>query len=214
MRCFNIIFVDDEKANTQIVTDAVKKEIGGVGSFELNFSVLDKKSEIDKLPELSADIVLFDCAMGVTASEFNAEAPHRYGFELIKAFRRNNKRAIIVFYSGNFSLEGPFCYEFTHEEMLELINEMHIYKMIPKKVEYITQSIKEAIRDLDSVILTMQNLRDDYEEHGIVVVDDNEYTIDQMINELKNETVIGEQFRENINKLLLTYMMKFRGDID
>lgn len=47
---------------------------------------------------------------------------------------------------------------------------------------------------------------------GEFVVDGNSYSIGQMMEELRNDTKIGRQFRKNVNKNILTYMMKFGGD--
>lgn len=34
-------------------------------------------------------------------------------------------------------------------KMLQLINDLHIYKMIPKEAEYISEAIIEAINELE-----------------------------------------------------------------
>ena len=33
-----------------------------------------------------------------------------------------------------------------------------------------------------------------------------------MMEELRNDTKIGRKFRKSVNKMILTYMMKFGGD--
>ena len=57
-----------------------------------------------------------------------------------------------------------------------------------------------------------QELKEEYHGTGEFVVDGNSYSIGQMMEELRNDTKIGRQFRKNVNKNILTYMMKFGGD--
>ena len=47
-----------------------------------------------------------------------------------------------------------------------------------------------------------------YSENGI------DYTVDQMIEEIKNETEIGKEFSQNIYDMVLTYMGKFSQNVN
>ena len=109
-------------------------------------------------------------------------------------------------------MKGSQCYDFTNEEMLKLINELHIYKMIPKKAEFIEGAIMEAINEMDAIIMSLEDLREEYKSEGEFLVKGKLYPIDEMIRELKKGTKTGEAFRESVLKMVLTYMMKFGGD--
>lgn len=43
-------------------------------------------------------------------------------------------------------------------------------------------------------------------------MDNKLYPIGDLIEELKRGTIVGEDFRKSILKMVLTYMMKFGGD--
>lgn len=96
--------------------------------------------------------------------------------------------------------------------MLQLINDLHIYKMIPKEAEYISEAIIEAINELDAIIMSLEDLKEEYQSSGDFLVNDTLYPIDRMLEELKKGTRLGEEFRKSILKMVLTYMMKFGGD--
>ena len=130
----------------------------------------------------------------------------------MRRFRKNNERTKIIFYSGSFLLKGSQCYEFTNEEMLSIINELHVFKMIPKDVEYIENAIVEAINELDTIIMSLEDLKEEYNSEGDFLVDNRLYSIDDLIAELKKGSKLGEEFRKSVLKMVLTYMMKFGGD--
>ena len=109
---------------------------------------------------------------------------------------------------------GSRCYDFVHEEMLQLINDIHIYKMVPKAAEYIASAIVDAIEELDAIIISMEDLKEEYDSTGDFLVDGKEYPIKVMIEELKKGTEVGNKFRNSVLKMVLTYMMKFGGDED
>ena len=164
--------------------------------------------------EISADVLLFDCAMGTSDFVFDNNNPSAYGFELIKRFRKNNRRTKVIFYSGEFKLQGYDCYEFSNEEILEIINDLHVYKMIPKEVDVVLDSIKAALKDLDSVTTSLEDLKEEYHSSGYFCIKDKKLGLDEMLKELKNDTEIGKAFREKIEKMIITYCMKFGGDED
>lgn len=192
--------------------ETVKCIVNKTHGLELQYYIFSERKEIEKMNEVAADIILFDCAMGGTDLYFENREDENYGVELIKKFRDKNKRTKIIFYSGGFKLAGSQCYEFTNEEMLELINDLHIYKMIPKDVRAISNAIIEAIEELDAVVIGLEDLKYEYDNHGMFHVGDKNYSIEQMIYELKNGTDIGEKFKNNVYKLTLTYLMKFKGE--
>lgn len=71
---------------------------------------------------------------------------------------------------------------------------------------------KALLHESDSLFESLKELKEEYHSTGEFVVDGNSYSIGQMMEELRNDTKIGRQFRKNVNKNILTYMMKFGGD--
>ena len=71
---------------------------------------------------------------------------------------------------------------------------------------------KALLHESDSLFESLKELKEEYHGTGEFVVDGNSYSIGQMMEELRNDTKIGRQFRKNVNKNILTYMMKFGGD--
>lgn len=212
MRTYKIIFIDDEAEIIDTIMKAVKNLLSLEQGYSIEYSILKEQEEIENLNNIAADIVLFDCAMGSAPLNFENYDEDMFGINLMKKFREKNERTKIIFYSGGFSLKGVRCYDFTNEEMLHFINDLHIYKMIPKQAEYILKAIVEAINELDAIIMSLEDLKEEYQSSGDFLVDDKLYPIDRMLEELKKGTRLGEEFRKNILKMVLTYMMKFGGD--
>jgi hypothetical protein len=212
VRTYKILFIDDEKQIIDTIMGAVQNLLSLERGYKIEYFVLNKPDEIENMNNMAADIVLFDCAMNAAPLNFGDCEENTFGVNLMKEFRKKNTRTKIIFYSGEFSLYGTQCYNFTNEEMLYLLNDLHIYKMVPKKVEYISGSIVEAIDELDAVIMSLEDLKEEYHSCGDFLVNNELYSIDDIIIELKNGTELGEKFRKNVLKMVLTYMMKFGGD--
>ncbi len=212
MRKYRILFIDDEKEIVAEIIKVVQKLIQTEYGYSISYSILDNQKDIENMNNMSADIVLFDCALEAAALDFGNNEESFFGFELMRRFRKNNERTKIIFYSAHFLLTGSRCYDFTHEEILQLINELHVYKMIPKRVEYIYEAIVEALNELDAITMSLEDLKEEYNSEGEFLVDDQLLSIDDLIKELKNGTSVGEEFRKSVLKIVLTYMMKFGGD--
>ncbi len=163
--------------------------------------------------ETGADILLFDCQFSGSNIIDESETDFsQFGIKLIKRFREKNKRTKIIFYSGGFKLEGCECYDLTNEEILQLINDLHIFKMIPSEEDAISNAIIEAIDDLDSVIMSLEDMKRDFGEKGYFVVDNERYSLNELLIEMKNGTDIGEKFKADVDKMILAYLMKFTGE--
>ena len=68
----------------------------------------------------------------------------------------------------------------------------------------------------NAVLQGLENMRE-FDGHGNGLqysVDGIDYTVDQMIEEIKNETGIGNKFSQSIYDLTLTYMGKFSQNVD
>lgn len=212
MRTYKVVFIDDEKEVIEKTIEAIKSLMATKGGIKLDYEILSDKKSIDGMNNIAADIVLFDCALYATDLELGTSQESAYGMELMKKFREKNTRTKIIFYSSGFSLEGSQCYEFVHEEILQMINEIHIYKMIPRSVECISEAIMEAIEDLDAVIISLEDLKEEYNSTGEFLVNEQMYPIKDMIEELKKGTTVGNEFRSSVLKMVITYLMKFGGD--
>lgn len=212
MRKYKILFIDDEDVIISGIMEVAKKLICLEKGYDVDFRVLKNQEDIENMNDIAADIVLFDCALGGAAFDFTNQDEDSFGVEIMKRFRERNTRTKIIFYSGEFELTGTRCYGFTNEEILELINELHIYKMIPKKAEHIAKAIVEAIHELDSLIVSLEDLKEEYKSQGNFLINERLYSIENVIQELKCGSQVGEEFRKSVLKMVLTYMMKFGGD--
>lgn len=212
MRKYKIVIIDDEEAVIDTILKAVKTILSMDVGYEISYKILKNQEEIDDMNEIAADIVLFDCAMGAAPLNFGESDETTFGMELMRRFRENNARTKIIFYSANISSSGVYCYDFTNEEILSLINNIHVFKMIPKKAEDIVNAIKEAVEELDAVIVSLEDLKEEYHSDGQFLVDGRLYTIEELVSEVKKNTDIGEKFRKSILENIITYMMKFGGD--
>ncbi len=214
MRKYKIVFIDDEKEIIGQTIKGIETLINVKDGLRLEYEILSDKQSIGKMNDIAADIVLFDCALYATDLDYGNSHESSFGLELMRKFREKNRRTRIIFYSSGFSLSGSRCYDFVHEEMLQLINDIHIYKMVPKAAEYIASAIVDAIEELDAIIISMEDLKEEYDSTGDFLVDGKEYPIKVMIEELKKGTEVGNKFRNSVLKMVLTYMMKFGGDED
>lgn len=102
----------------------------------------------------------------------------------------------------------------TKREFLEQqLNHMAKEGMVRKSdVISIVEKQKTSIHESDSLYESLKELKEEYHSTGEFVVDGNSYSIGQMMEELRNDTKIGREFRKSVNKMILTYMMKFGGD--
>ena len=63
----------------------------------------------------------------------------------------------------------------------------------------------------DAVTASLEELINDYGEDGFFIVDGVNYQANELLNELKTNSSIGEKFRKQITKTIVQYFMKF-GD--
>lgn len=73
---------------------------------------------------------------------------------------------------------------------------------------------KELFLEPDVLFDSIKELKEEYHSTGEFVVNGTTYSMEQMMEELRNDTGIGREFRKAVNKNVLTYMMKFGGDED
>lgn len=73
---------------------------------------------------------------------------------------------------------------------------------------------KELSLEADVLLASIKELKEEYHSTGEFIVKGTTYSMEQMMEELRNDTRIGKEFRKAVNKMVLTYMMKFGGDED
>ena len=64
---------------------------------------------------------------------------------------------------------------------------------------------------LDVITASLEELINDYGEDGYFIVDGVNYQANELLNELKINSSVGEKFRKQITKTIVAYFMKF-GD--
>ena len=99
--------------------------------------------------------------------------------------------------------------EFMEQQLNHMYEEVMV---INSDVISIVEKQKTSIHESDSLYESLKELKEEYHSTGEFVVDGNSYSIEQMLEELRNDTKIGREFRKSVNKMILTYMMKFGGD--
>ena len=63
----------------------------------------------------------------------------------------------------------------------------------------------------DAVTASLEELINDYGEDGFFIVDGINYQANELLNELKTNSFVGEKFRKQITKTIVQYFMKFGG---
>lgn len=63
----------------------------------------------------------------------------------------------------------------------------------------------------DAVTVSLEELINDYGEDGFFIVDGVNYQANELLNELKTDSSVGEKFRKQITKTIVQYFMKFGG---
>ena len=63
----------------------------------------------------------------------------------------------------------------------------------------------------DAVTASLEELINDYGEDGYFIVDGVNYQANELLNELKINSSVGEKFRVQIAKTIVQYFMKFGG---
>lgn len=72
------------------------------------------------------------------------------------------------------------------------------------------------MKHINAVLQGLENMKE-YDKHGNGLqysVNGIDYTVDQIIEEIKNETEVGMEFSQNVYDTILTYMGKFSQNVD
>lgn len=210
-KIFNIIVVDDKPETIEVVLQAVKSSLKIDYNYEINYKLLSKRTEVDQLNNYVCDIVMFDCALSGEDYNFQNMDESRYGFELIKKYREKNKRTKIIFYSGSFDFEDEGTFDLSVLDFIHIINELNVFAITNREVSRLVDTIKRAIDELDTILISLEDLICHYGEDGYFYVGDKKLSSDELLKELKLGTKLGEKFREEVYSTIISYFMKF-GD--
>lgn len=210
-KIFNIIVVDDKPETIEVVLQAVKLSLKIDYNYEINYKLLSKRTEVDQLNNYVCDIVMFDCALSGEDYNFQNMDESRYGFELIKKYREKNKRTKIIFYSGSFDFEDEGTFDLSVLDFIHIINELNVFAITNREVSRLVDTIKRAIDELDTILISLEDLICHYGEDGYFYVGDKKLSSDELLKELKLGTKLGEKFREEVYSTIISYFMKF-GD--
>lgn len=67
-------------------------------------------------------------------------------------------------------------------------------------------------RETDPILKCLLQLKYEYNSTGDFIINGREIALNQMLEEVRNKTEIGEKFTMEVYKNVITYMMKFGGD--
>lgn len=209
-KIFNLIAVDDQPESLEPILAAVK-ELLSLEGLNLVYKILSKKNEVEKLKDFPCDIVMFDCALSGEDFDFSHYEEARFGFKLLQDYRKQNRRTKIIFYSGSFDFEGEGNFDLTCLDFVQMINELNVFAISNRDVERLAGLIQKAIAELDTVLISMEDLILTYGENGTFIINGAHVPAQQLLMELRLGTEIGEKFREDIYSTIISYFMKFGG---
>lgn len=209
-KIFTLIAVDDKPESLDPILATVK-ELLSLEGLNLTYKILSKKNEVEKLQDYPCDIVMFDCALSGENFDFSDYEEARFGIKLLKDYRKQNCRTKIIFYSGSFDFEGEGNFDLTCLEFVQMINELNVFAISNRDVKRLTGLIQKAIAELDTVLVSMEDLILTYGENGTFIINGIQVPAQQLLTELRLGTAIGEKFREDIYSTIISYFMKFGG---
>lgn len=64
----------------------------------------------------------------------------------------------------------------------------------------------------DSVVKGLLKMKNDFDAMAYFIVDNKNYSLDKLLSELENQTEVGQKFRDDVNEIILAYLMKFTGE--
>ncbi|EOP30584.1 hypothetical protein IG5_00203 [Bacillus toyonensis] len=208
---YEILVVDDEK-NVRDIFDVFIDEFKAE-DINVKFEYIH---DLEKFDEVSQpfDIIVFD-------SEFrtsNLSTPiekRSQGFELIRKYRKINKRTKVIFYSSAFDLKNEDQIPLSHKDYFEIINELNIFRLVYKNkadqvYDAVGEAIKAALDDLDVVMTSLEKMY--YEYKGIDIdyeIEGENIPLEQLMYEFKMGGEHAEKFRKDIVEMMLSYMSNF-----
>lgn len=213
-KVFEILVIDDD-SDISTMFDVIKTELSYEG-YMVNLTYMHNydftNSDGDSfLVEEPYDIVVFDCSLNASnLMKFKIDNEPE-GLSLIKEFRRVNKRTKVILYSGTFDLaKGDL--PFNVKQLVSIINEVNIYKIVEKDVKKLMNAIKDSICDIDMILISMEDIYREYKDNNVIYkMVDKDITLSELINQFKTGGKDAEIFREQIIKNILHFMLDFNS---
>lgn len=209
-KTYKVIVVDDEPRTIDPVLQLAKRRIQKYG-YAATFVVLSKKNQVKELNTMVADVVMFDCAMSAGDFDFKDEQEARYGLSILKEYRELNKRTKIIFYSGAYNFEDDQSIKLTKQDFINMINELNVFAIVNHEADMMAEYLIKAFDQMEPVLAGMEDLMQEYADQGIFTIDGVNYSSEELLKELKLGTKAGDSFRKNINEIIISYLMKFKG---
>jgi hypothetical protein len=206
---YSILVIDDEKDINDLF-DPLKELLKEEDKINVEFTYQDNITNFNI--DQPFDIVLFDSKFLNTKHDFGLnQEQNTIGFNLIKQFREKNKRTKIIFCSSHFDLSEPDQIPYGPKDFFKIINELNIFRMVNKNsaVEVYT-SIKEAIENLDIIMITLEKMLNEYQ--GIDInyeVEGESIPVQRLLHDFKVGGEASEKFRKEVMDIVLSYMSKF-----
>ncbi|MCS7460835.1 hypothetical protein N0M98_11840 [Paenibacillus doosanensis] len=205
MEQYKILVIDDMTEIVEYFEDI--KEILAYENIKVEFEYMHNVNDFSV--EKPYDILMFDC--NFNAARYDADIRNKVGFNLIKQYRQNNTRTKIIFYSSSFNIDEPHQIPFNHKHYFEIINELNVYRLVYKNDSRATvKAIKEAINDLDIIMISLEKMASDYDELNMKFeLNDGDITLNDLIYEMRMDGENAEKFRRDVVDLITNYMSKF-----
>ena len=207
-KSFSIIAVDDKPETLEPVLYAVQQMLG-LDGISIHYSILSKQDEVDHLIERPCDIVMFDCALSGENYNFQGNEESRFGFTLLQQYREKNRRTKIIFYSGSFNFDGEGDFDLSAQDFVQIINDLNVFAICNREVPRLCKAIKSAIENLDTVLISLEDLIYHYGENGTFYINNTPVSAQELLTQLRLGSEIGDAFREEIYSTIISYFMKF-----
>ncbi|MET3938230.1 CheY-like chemotaxis protein [Paenibacillus sp. PvP094] len=207
MKKYEVLVIDDEAQIVEYFEDINEMFNLNEENFTINFNYMHNVNNFEiKKPY---DIVMFDC--NFNAGRFDSSSRTRVGLNLIKKYRKNNKRTKIIFYSSSFNIEEQNNMPLNHRDYFEIINDLNVFKLIYKNNSIDTyNAIKDALTELDIIMTSLEKMKDEYSELDISFeLEGNAFSLEDLLHEIRMDTEFGRKFRKDIVDLITNYMSKF-----
>lgn len=213
-RIYRISIIDDEPETLKPIMDGLADILKDESGFCVEYSIYSRKKELDRLQVVPSDIVMFDCALPGADFIVNDKDVSKLGFDLIRAYREANRRTKVIFYSARIK-EGEIDLDLTYSELISMINNLNVFRVVERSLMTLKSAISDAIKELDAVMICLESIAADYSGIASFNVGGNMLSINELVNEMRLGTKLGEEFRSKIINSILLFLMSFgEGDKD
>lgn len=208
---YKILVVDDEK-DIQDLFDPLKDIFIDDDDLSVCFEYMNDISNFEITEPY--DIIMFDSKFLNTKHSFEYSQEQKIiGFNLIKNFRKINKRTKIIFYSSHFDISEPDQIPYGPKDFFKIINELNIFRIVNKNSSLeVYNAIKDAIEDLDIIMIMLEKMAREYEGLDIQYeINGENISMRKLIYDFKMGGIISERFRKEVMDIVLSYMSKFNA---